>query len=197
MADKVDLIPLADGRRLDPTTGEIVDPNKVKEKELPRQVAELSLHEMASTENRSLRDLTQDIKLLNASAVVLMYETMGINDLELCQALNCNQEALDRVRASNEFTTLRNVFLDTVEEYLRKSVRGQFALASHKAALRMIEQMDSASSDIAQKAAKDVLDRAGHRPADIVEHRHAFEDELVIRVIDDKGIKEIDVSLDA
>lgn len=197
MTEQKNLITLADGRRLDPTTGEVFDPNKVRDKELPRQVAELSLHEMASTENRSLRDLTQDVKLLNAAAVILMYETMGINDLELSQALNCSQDALDRVRASNEFTTLRNVFLDTVEEYLRKSVRGQFALASHRAALKMIEQLDSPSSDVAQKAAKDVLDRAGHRPADIVEHRHAFEDELVIRVIDDKGIKEIDVSIDA
>jgi hypothetical protein len=33
---------------------------------------------------------------------------------------------------------------------------------------------------LAFKASQDILDRAGHRPADVIEHRHRMEDSLNI-----------------
>jgi hypothetical protein len=32
-------------------------------------------------------------------------------------------------------------------------------------------------------AARDILDRSGHRPADVVEHRHRMDGGLVIEVV--------------
>jgi hypothetical protein len=43
--------------------------------------------------------------------------------------------------------------------------------------------------------AKDVLDRAGHRPADIIEHRHKMEGGLTIEYVEKKDdIPTIDIT---
>jgi hypothetical protein len=36
-------------------------------------------------------------------------------------------------------------------------------------------------------AAKDVLDRSGHRPSDVVEHRHRMDGGLVIEIVKRDG----------
>jgi hypothetical protein len=46
-------------------------------------------------------------------------------------------------------------------------------------------------------AAKDVLDRAGQRPVDIIEHRHKMEGGLTIEYVDKKDdIPTIDITPD-
>jgi hypothetical protein len=48
------------------------------------------------------------------------------------------------------------------------------------AAKKIINLAQSDAEVLAFKASQDVLDRAGHRPVDIVEHRHKMEDALNI-----------------
>lgn len=194
--DKDNVILLTNGMKFDPSSGQVIDVEKERTPEkIAEEVANISLSEMQTTERRSLRDISEETKLLNACAVVMTYDLLGVPDVEQVDALSTTLERLQELRASREYTNLRAVFTETVETYIQRSVRGQFAIASHKAAKKMIDLMDSQSSDISQKAAKDVLDRAGHRPADVVEHRHSHEDELVIRVIRSNDPKTIDVSL--
>tara|TARA_R110000803_G_scaffold118785_1_gene187133 strand:- start:508 stop:705 length:198 start_codon:yes stop_codon:yes gene_type:complete len=53
--------------------------------------------------------------------------------------------------------------------------------------------MENAKSDDLQlAAAKDILDRDGHRPADIVEHRHTIEGGLQIEYVDRKATNVLD-----
>ena len=76
-------------------------------------------------------------------------------------------------------------------------VRGMFVQHSKDAASvmfnAMIDQANGVNTRMA--AAKDVLDRAGHRPVDVVEHKHSLEGGLTIEYIDNKNeIPVIDVT---
>jgi hypothetical protein len=59
------------------------------------------------------------------------------------------------------------------------------------AANKVIELAASDSEVLAFKASQDVLDRAGHRPADIVEHRVKMEDALNIVFIKKDETQEV------
>ena len=57
----------------------------------------------------------------------------------------------------------------------------------------MVDQANGVGTRMA--AAKDVLDRAGHRPADVIEHKHSLEGGLTIEYIDHKDeIPTIDIT---
>ena len=58
----------------------------------------------------------------------------------------------------------------------------------------MFDLLDSDSESTRGVAAKDVLDRAGQRPVDVVEHRHKMEGGLTIEYVEKKDdIPTIDV----
>jgi hypothetical protein len=62
---------------------------------------------------------------------------------------------------------------------------------------RYVTHAKSDNDVLSFKASQDILDRAGHRPADIVEHRHKLEDALhiVIEHKDDgKSVPMIDIT---
>ena len=46
----------------------------------------------------------------------------------------------------------------------------------------IVDMMDEEGA-LGFAAAKDILDRAGHRPADVVEHRHRLDNSLQIEII--------------
>ena len=46
--------------------------------------------------------------------------------------------------------------------------------------------MDSDNETTRMSAAKDVLDRAGQRPADVIEHKHKMEGGLTIEYVEKK-----------
>ena len=73
-------------------------------------------------------------------------------------------------------------------------VRGMFVEKSRRAADVMFELLDSDSEATKGAAAKDVLDRAGQRPIDVIEHRHKMEGGLTIEYVEKKDdIPTIDV----
>ena len=47
----------------------------------------------------------------------------------------------------------------------------------------MVEALDAGSRTDRMSAARDILDRSGHRPADVVEHRHRVDGGLVIEYV--------------
>ena len=74
-----------------------------------------------------------------------------------------------------------------------------FVSKSANAANVMVDIMeDSENGPVTRMAAaKDVLDRAGHRPADIVEHKIKMEGGLTIEYVDKKDdIPVIDITLE-
>ena len=74
-----------------------------------------------------------------------------------------------------------------------EDVRTLFVQGSRNAASRMVGLMNSESESIQIAAAKDILDRAGQRPADVVEHRHRMENSLRIEVVKKDSLEDIPV----
>ena len=72
------------------------------------------------------------------------------------------------------------------EESDLSDVRGLFVQKSRTAADKMFALMDSESETTRMVASKDVLDRAGQRPIDIIEHRHKMEGGLTIHYVEKK-----------
>ena len=64
------------------------------------------------------------------------------------------------------------------------------------AATRMVDGLNSTNEATRLSAARDILDRGGHRPADIIEHRHKVEGGLRIEYVtkDDNEIPTIDIT---
>jgi hypothetical protein len=55
--------------------------------------------------------------------------------------------------------------------------------------------LGSKSESTRGSAAKDILDRAGHRPVDVIDHRHTLEGSLVIQYVEPtKDIPTIDIT---
>jgi hypothetical protein len=63
------------------------------------------------------------------------------------------------------------------------SVRDLFQQHSRAATMVMVESLRQGSRADRLSAARDLLDRAGHRPADVIEHRHRVDGGLVIEVV--------------
>jgi hypothetical protein len=62
-------------------------------------------------------------------------------------------------------------------------VRDIFKQHSRMAANVLVDSLHNGARSERMFAAKDFLDRAGHRPADIVEHRHRMDGGLTIEII--------------
>jgi nitrate reductase alpha subunit len=92
------------------------------------------------------------------------------------------------VRANDNYDELRSMLVGEVRASQQTDVRGLLEDSADAAAERILALMDSGDEKVSLAAAKDVLDRAGHRPADVVEHRHSFDNEMRIRIIEDQAI---------
>ena len=78
----------------------------------------------------------------------------------------------------------------------QNDVRGIFDKYAKNAAAELISQMNSKNEVARSMAAKDVLDRAGHRPADIVEHKHKVEGGLTIEYIKKDSIEPVTIDME-
>ena len=58
-----------------------------------------------------------------------------------------------------------------------------FVSSSKLAANKMVAMVNSSNEATALSAAKDILDRGGHRPADVVEHRLRVDGGLKIEIV--------------
>ena len=78
------------------------------------------------------------------------------------------------------------------------SVRDMFVDHSRSAANIVVNTMNNPEIGINTRmsAANNVLDRAGHRPVDVVEHRHRVEGGLKIEYVkkEDQNIPTIDIT---
>ena len=72
-----------------------------------------------------------------------------------------------------------------------------FADKSRNAATTVVGLLNSDNETTQLSAAKDILDRAGHRPVDVIEHRHKMEGGLTIEYVEKKDdIPTIDITPD-
>lgn len=132
---------------------------------------------------RHLKDIPDSIRNSNACALVCAYKLFGLDDYETCQALNITDEQLERIRESETYVFIHTAIVRSVLDAETDNVRDVFRQHAKSAANVLVDTLYNGTRGERTSAAKDFLDRSGHRPVDIVEHRHRMEGGLVIEVV--------------
>ena len=172
---------LADGTKIDPEDGCIVAdeilvavPNT---EELKREVV---------ASRKRIGDLPVPPNQMNTLSVIISYSLFGITDEDISNTLLIPLDQLKTIKASDSYGGLQETFLKNIVESDLSDVRGMFVQKSRTAAQTMFSLLGSESEAMRGHAAKDILDRAGQRPVDIVEHRHKMEGGLTIEYVEKK-----------
>lgn len=188
---------LADGRLVYPN-GEIVDPSEAREVlvEIPtnREATQLVI-----AARRKLSDLPDVPKTMNTVSVVLSYSLFGLDDTEIALATNMTETQVGMVKMHDAYAQMHDAVVASIIESETDDVRSLFVKHSRAAVNTMLSVMSRSKSE-ANKivVARDLLDRAGHRPADVVEHRHKMDGGLTIEIIrrDEKIIPVINLEVE-
>lgn len=138
---------------------------------------------LASIPVRRLGDLPDIPKVVNAVNVVVCYTLFGLPDGDICSATKLSPEQLAKLRATDAYEHMKGTIVRGVLDSEASSVRDLFQQHSRAATMVMVESLRQGSRADRLSAARDLLDRAGHRPADVVEHRHRVDGGLVIEVV--------------
>lgn len=177
---------LADGTKIDPTSGSVV-----KEKKQQQMVAvpcPSEAQRIVARTRKSVAELPLPPQQMSGVAIVAFYTLFGLHDTDICIAVDnkLTIEQIERIRETDAYIEFMEVAKANIINTETDVVRELFQQNAINAAQKIIGLADSESEVLAFKASQDVLDRAGHRPADIVEHRHKMEDALNIVYIEKK-----------
>jgi hypothetical protein len=177
---------LADGTRINTRTGRPVRQNGA----LPGYI-DVPTHRDAQRQVISVRkrlaDLPEVPEKMNIIAVVAAYYMFGLNEYETALAIGCTERQVTNIRMTEAFTSLIDAMTSNIVESQQDDVRTLIAGQARSAVNVMVSAMGSENEQVAVVAAKDILDRAGHRPVDVVEHRHRVEGGLTIEYVKKGG----------
>lgn len=171
---------LADGTVINPASGS-VDKQRAEYTAIPSNT-EVQRH-LGAVQKR-LSDLPAPPQQMNTISVVLTYTMLGLSDDDISLATGLMVEQIDMIKMLEAYSDLQDQVVDAIIAADSEDVRNIVQSGARHAARTMNTLMDSESEGIQMQAAKDVLDRAGHRPVDIVEYRGKLEGDLRIEVIE-------------
>lgn len=174
---------LADGRLVYPG-GVVVDGNarRAPEASIEIPTAQEAQRIVAAT-RRKVADLPELPRTMNAISVVLAYTMFGLDDEEIAIATNLTIDQIGRMKVNDAYTQMHEALVQSVLHSETDVVRELLAKNAKNAAKVMVEALETGNRADRISAAKDVLDRSGHRAADIVEHRHRMDGGLVIEIV--------------
>jgi hypothetical protein len=166
---------LADGRVVYPG-GNVNDsePARVVVDDEPRAIVRGS---------RRIADLPATPKQMNAIGAVLAYTLFGLDSENIAEAVGTTIERIDQIRLSDPFRQMHDAVVRSVLDSETDVVRELIAKNARDAAQVMVDGLQAGNRADRMSAARDILDRSGHRPADVVEHRHRMDGGLVIEVV--------------
>lgn len=179
-----DPLVLADGTKIDPASGEVIRDRPARFVAIPsnRQAVET-----VTRARRQLTELPAVPKQMNLLAAVYVYTTFGLSVEDIAIATGLNVEQIERVRSLDEYKTVAAEMTKAVVVSDVDDVRTVLARNAKAAAERMLELADSENEGVAVKAAADILDRAGLRPADVVQHNVTMQGGLAIEIVEKKS----------
>jgi hypothetical protein len=185
---------LADGTKISPENGHIVTEETYVE--VPN-TAELK-REVTAARMR-ISDLPVPPNQMNTLSVILSYSLQGISDYDIATVLHIDEDKLDIIKSSDPYRELQTTIIKNITASDLSDVRGMFVQQSRNAAQVMFDVVNDEDIGVGTKmiAAKDILDRAGQRPVDVVEHRHKMEGGLTIEYVEKKDdMPTIDITPD-
>lgn len=173
---------LHDGTVIDTSTG-----RPAKKSVAPPGFVAIPTHTEARKEvvrvRKKLADLPDVPEKMNVIGAIAAYHMFGLGDHEIAHAIGCNEQQVGRIRLTEAFGSLIESMTSNIVQTQQEDVRALIQSHADKAARKIVETIDVEDEQLAFLASKDVLDRTGHRPADIVEHRHRVEGGLTIEYI--------------
>ena len=170
---------LADGTKIDPTSGKVIRDTVSRMIPIPSNTEAVKI--IART-RRSVNDLPIPPAQLSGVALVAFYSLYGLTDQDISIALDgkLSVDQIENIREQDVYKEFMESAKANILHTDTNTVREMFEQHSISAANKIVELAQSEADVLAFKASQDILDRAGHRPADIVEHRHKLEDALHI-----------------
>tara|TARA_Y100000310_G_scaffold283720_1_gene305929 strand:- start:8605 stop:9222 length:618 start_codon:yes stop_codon:yes gene_type:complete len=192
LAQGTEPLTLADGTVIDPVDGTPVIDRDDELVEVPT-VTQIQRDYVVAA--RRLSDLPVAPHKLNTISMILTYSLLGISDADIGITLGLEEAQVGRIRMSDPFAEIRDEVIHNIVESDSEAVRGMISQGAMLAATRMLGALNSPNEATQVHASKDILDRAGHRAADIVEHRHNIEGGLRIEYVtkDDNAIPDTPV----
>lgn len=188
---------LADGRLVYPN-GEIVDPSEARNEfvEVPtnREATQLVV-----AARRKLADLPDIPRTMNTISVVLSYSLFGLSDEEIAIATGLTELQVGTIKMNDAYAQMRDTVVGSIIASESDDVRQMFVTNSRLATNTLLSVLHRSKSEVNKiSVARDILDRAGHRPADVVEHRHRLDGGLTIEIItrDNKSMPTIDLEVE-
>jgi hypothetical protein len=170
---------LADGTQIDCGTGKVIRHDAGKFVSVP---SPSEAQRIIARTKMTVAELPLPPKQLSAVALVAFYTLYGLSDRDISIALEgkLTEDQIEHVRKLDAYTEFMATAKQNMLHTETETVRELFEQHAPIAAKKIINLAQSDAEVLAFKASQDVLDRAGHRPVDIVEHRHKMEDALNI-----------------
>ena len=186
---------LADGTKINPLNGNVLIDDEDLVVEVPN-TTDIQREIVAS--RKRITDLPVPPEQMNTLSIILCYAMFGLGDDDIANIISLPVEQIRSIKMTKGYTDLQHSLIETITNSDIMSVRDMFVDHSRSAAEVVINTMNNPEIGINTRmsAANNILDRAGHRPADIVEHRHKVEGGLRIEYIkkEDQDIPTIDVT---
>lgn len=181
LADPTDPFVLPDGTKIDPMTGKVIkEQHEAKYIEVPAHSEAVNI---VTNTRRRLADLPDVPAKMNGVSAIVAYKLFGLADNEIAIATSLTVDQIKNIVASDAYANMYKAVVASVAAAEADEVRDLFMKQSQRAANKLTELVESDSEKVALAAAAQILDRAGHRPADVVEHRHKMEGGLTIEIV--------------
>lgn len=168
---------LADGR--------VIMPNGRTQRaiEAPPTPVVLPITHVTEVQPKKLDDLPDKPRVMNAVCLVLAYKLFGLSAEDIAHAVGTDAGRVDRILASDAYADMHRAVVRGVLDSEAAGIRDLFQHYSRAAVSTLVDSLENGKRADRIAAARDLLDRAGHRPADVVEHRLRMEGGLTIEVI--------------
>lgn len=178
LANSNDVLVLADGTKIGP------DGKQIKEPKVLRPMPTFSeAQDKIARANRRLSDLPTLPAQMNTLNVVMMYSLWGLGDQDIALAINLTVEQVQHIKSNEIYSRVLDEMVKSVLAQDQDRIRAVINEHAVSAITKVGSLVDSEDDDIALRASRDILDRAGHRPADIIEIRNKMEQTLRIEYV--------------
>lgn len=159
------------------------------------EILEDPYEEDIATFQRTLADVRVSAQEFNPIMLILAYALWGLEASAIARLLQKDVAVIENVMRSDLYTQTRKEVLEAIRYAEASSIHGYLSTKARQAAKVLASKMSHKSPDVALAAANSVLDRAGFRPVDRVEHSHRFDDELIIKYVQDDKPPIIEVDM--
>lgn len=185
-----DYITTASGIKINRATGQVI-------KEKPEFIAvpnNQQLKELVVQTNKKLSDLPADTNKMNLLSCILSYSLYGLSNAEIGIALTLSEDRVIAIKESEFYLELKNEVLANIKTSQANEVKGFLEQNAMSAAKATVDLLDSEDEKVKLLAAKDVLDRTGHKPKE--DKITNNENGLVIQIISNNDNDSVTISGD-